>query len=56
MDYKRVCSKCIHSKWDEDIDIVPSIHICCNKESEYYEWPQAWSSTCDKFVPKNKED
>jgi hypothetical protein len=49
--YEKCCSKCIYSKYDEShADTVPSIHICYNKESEYYEWPQAWSSTCNKFA------
>lgn len=53
--YEKCCSKCIYSKYDESHpNTVPSIHICYNKESEGY-GPQAWSSTCDKFVKEKGE-
>ncbi len=54
--YEKCCSKCKYSEYDEThSDTIPSIHICYNKESEYYECPQAWSSTCDKFVSETKD-
>ncbi len=48
---ERCCSHCKYSEYDETHpNIVPSIHICHNKESEGY-GPQPWSWVCDKFEP-----
>ncbi len=53
MNYEKVCSKCIHSKWNEEYkSTVPSIHTCFNEESESYNSLMAWCSTCDKWEKK----
>ena len=50
---KKMCTHCEYSEYDERYpNLCPSLIICHNKESEYYEKNNAWGGTCDFFTRK----